>query len=265
MSQIISVRLAFLIVFFSVILALMLGSLFGALDPSILSGADPGLSAYIAMFMGQGFLIIPTLFFLTRKNLSLAENLRFHPVSSKVIAATILLSLGAMIISDEINILVDKFIPMPESFLQVEAMLTPDNTLSLFLLIITIVIIAPIGEELLFRGFLQKLLEDIWGDITKAILVSSLFFAAIHFNPYWMIQIYFLGILLGYLAWRTQSVIPCIIFHVIINGASLLFTSLGDSLESIMIWNGHINPLILFIGTGLFIYGFNQLKVVTEP
>ena len=102
-------------------------------------------------------------------------------------------------ISDEINILVDMVIPMPDSFLKVEAMMTPDNPLSLVLLILTVVILAPIGEEILFRGFLQKYLENAWGDITRAILFSSLFFAAIHFNPYWIIQIYFLGVLLGYL------------------------------------------------------------------
>jgi membrane protease YdiL (CAAX protease family) len=172
----------------------------------------------------------------------------------------LLLSLGAMVISDEINILVDMVIPMPDSFLQVEAMLKPDNSLSLVLLIFTVVILAPIGEEILFRGFLQKYLENAWGDITRAILFSSLFFAAIHFNPYWMIQIYFLGVLLGYLAWKTDSVIPCIIFHVIINSTSLLFTYLGDSFESLILWHGHLNPLLLVLGGYLFWIGLKQLK-----
>ncbi len=260
MNRTLSVRFAFLIVLLSVISALIIGSLFSALDPSILSGDKPGLSTYIAMFVGQGFLIVPILFFLTRKKLPLAESLRLNPVSREVVFTTILLSIGAMIISDEINILVDMIIPMPDSFLQVEAMLTPENPLSLFLLIITIVFLAPIGEELLFRGFLQKYLENAWGDVTRAILFSSLFFAAIHFNPFWMIQIYFLGVLLGYLAWRTQSVLPCIIFHIIINGASLMFTSMGDSAESFLLWQGHIHPVLLIIGFGLFGYGLQQLK-----
>ena len=40
-----------------------------------------------------------------------------------------------MILADEINILVDMVIPAPDSFLQLEALLTPDNPLSLLLLI----------------------------------------------------------------------------------------------------------------------------------
>jgi hypothetical protein len=214
------------------------------------------------MFVGQAFLIVPVLIFLNRKQLSIIESLRLNTISKQVIIATILLSIGAMIIADEINILVDMVIPAPDSFLQLEALLTPENPISMFLLIITIVLLAPIGEELLFRGFLQKYLEIAWGDITKAILLSSLFFAAIHFNPYWLIQIYLLGVLLGYIAWQTQSVVSSIIFHVIINASSLLFTFLGETAESALIWRGHINPIILLLGTYLFWIGLKQMKIV---
>jgi hypothetical protein len=214
------------------------------------------------MFVGQAFLIVPVLILLNRKQLSIIESLRLNAISKQVIVATILLSIGAMIIADEINILVDMVIPAPDSFLQLEALLTPDNPISMFLLIITIVLLAPIGEELLFRGFLQKYLEIAWGDITKAILLSSLFFAAIHFNPYWLIQIYLLGVLLGYIAWQTQSVVSSIIFHVIINASSLIFTFLGEPAESALIWRGHINPIILLLGTYLFWIGLKQMKIV---
>jgi len=214
------------------------------------------------MFVGQAFLIVPVLIFLNRKQLSIIESLRLNAISKQVIISTILLSIGAMIIADEINILVDMVIPAPDSFLQLEALLTPENPISMFLLIITIVLLAPIGEELLFRGFLQKYLEIAWGDITKAILLSSLFFAAIHFNPYWLIQIYLLGVLLGYIAWQTQSVVSSIIFHIIINASSLLFTFLGESAESALIWRGHINPIILLLGIYLFWIGLKQMKIV---
>ena len=260
MNQTLSVRFAFGIVLLSVLSALIIGSIFGALDSSILSGANPGLTTYIAMFVGQGFLIVPVLFYLVRKKINLIESLRLNPVSRKIALGTIFLSLGAMILSDEINILVGLVLPLPDSYLQIEAMLTPNNPISLLLLVITIVILAPVGEEILFRGFLQKYLENAWGDVTRAILFSSLFFAAIHFNPFWMIQIYFLGVLLGYLAWKTNSIIPCIVFHVIINATSLLFTSMGDSIESVLLWHGHMNPVLLIIGGGLFWYGLNQLK-----
>jgi len=227
MTQTHTVRFAFGIVLLSVLSALIIGSIFSALDPSILSGAKPGLSTYFAMFIGQSVLVVPVIVFLLKKNYSLQESLRLNTVSKSIVYSTVLLSMGAMIISDEINILVDLVIPMPDSFLQVEALLTPENPLSLVL---------------------------------RAILFSSLFFAIIHFNPYWMIQIYLLGVILGYLAWHTNSIIPSIIFHVIINATSLLFASMGDSFESFILWHGHINPMILFLAITSFWIGFKQLK-----
>ena len=265
MNRTLSVRFAFLIVLLSVISALIIGSLFSALDPSILSGAKPGLSTYIAMFVGQGFLIVPILFFLTRKKLPLAESLRLNPVSREVVFTTILLSIGAMIISDEINILVDMIIPMPDSFLQVEAMLTPENPLSLFLLIITIVFLAPIGEELLFRGFLQKKLEESWQDITRAVLVTSLFFAFIHMNPVWIIQIYLLGVILGYLAWKTGSILTSLVLHSLNNGAALILTNYSESINPYYLWNNHVSPLFLVIAICSLSFGFYNLnKLVRE-
>ena len=262
MNRTLSVPFAFWIVLLSVFSALIIASIFSALDPSILDGSKPGLSTYISMFFGQAFLIVPVLIYLNRKKLSVVESLRINSISKQVLISIILLSIGAMIIADEIIILVDIVIPAPDSFLQLEALLTPDNPLSMLLLIITIVLLAPIGEELLFRGFLQKHLETSWGDITKAILLSSLFFAAIHFNPYWLIQIYLLGVLLGYIAWQTQSVISSIIFHVIINASSLIFTFLGESAESALLWHGHINPIILLFGVYLFWIGLKQIKII---
>ena len=260
MNQTLSVRFIFAMVLLSVLSALIIGSIFGTMDPSILSGADPGLTTYLAMFIGQGFLVIPVLIYLKRKSFDFRDSLRLNFVSRDIIYATFFISIGAMILSDELNILIGMIIPIPDSFLQIEALLKPKDHFSLVLLVITIVIIAPIGEELLFRGFLQKGLEKAWNDVTRAILFSSLFFAVIHFNPFWIIQIYFLGVLLGFLAWKTNSIIPCIIFHMIINATSLFFTSIEDFIEPIILWNGHINPILIFIGIVSFWYGFKRLN-----
>ena len=92
------------------------------------------------MFFGQAFLIVPVLIFLNRKKLPIIESLRINPISKQVTIATIFLSIGAMILADEINILVDMVIPAPDSFQQLEALLTPDNPISLILLITNVFI-----------------------------------------------------------------------------------------------------------------------------
>ncbi|HIO40049.1 MAG TPA: CPBP family intramembrane metalloprotease [Candidatus Marinimicrobia bacterium] len=143
-------------------------------------------------------------------------------------------------------------------------MLRFDSVLSAFFLLSTISILAPLGEELLFRGFLQKILEESWKDITKAVLITSIFFAFIHMNPYWIIQIYLMGILLGYLAWRTGSIIPSFILHGLNNTFALFLNNATPSIEHIYSWNGHVTPLLLAIAVGLIIFGFKRLNTHLE-
>ena len=252
---------AFLIVFCSVISALIIGTIFGSMDIDLNANGKPGILTYFGMFIAQIFLIVPLLLLLRKSKLSITKNLRINKVSKRVLFYSFILSVGAIIISDEINIIFENIFPLPESFLQLENILKPDNFFSFLLLSSTVVLIAPIGEELLFRGFLQQFLEKSWGDITRAVLVSSLLFAFIHFNPYWVIQIYLLGILLGYMAWRTGSVLPSIIFHISVNGSSLLFTTFDDFVEPILLWKGHINPILILTGILFFRLGLKNIQL----
>ena len=66
MSRTLTVPVAFLIVILSVFSALIIASIFSALDPSILDGTTPSLLTYISMFVGQSFLIVPVLIYLNK-------------------------------------------------------------------------------------------------------------------------------------------------------------------------------------------------------
>jgi membrane protease YdiL (CAAX protease family) len=77
---------------------------------------------------------------------------------------------------------------------------------------------AGICEETGFRGYMQRPIEQSHG-ARVAILVSSLFFMALHITKAWatpgMIPIVFgAGVLLGLLAWSSRSLIPGMIGHV---------------------------------------------------
>ena len=260
MSRTITVRLAFGIVILSFLCSLFIASIFSALDPSILSGDPLGIFSYLALFFAQVFLVIPIMALLRKNKMNLFENFRLKAVSKRTLLVSVLLSFGAVMVSSEINIIIEKIIPIPQSFLNLETLLSPESTFSMVLIFLTIVLIAPIGEEMVFRGFLQRYLEEHWGDVTRAILVTSLFFAAIHFNPYWAIQIYMMGLLLGYLSWKTKSILPSIVVHIAINGTSMLFMALGENAEKSLLWKDHINPFLLGLGGVAFWYGLKSVQ-----
>ena len=138
----------------------------------------------------------------------------------------------------------------------------PDSILGYVFLFLAVVIVAPIGEEVVFRGFLQKFLEDHWKDITRAVLVTSLFFAMIHFNPFRTIQIYILGVVLGFLSWKTKSELPSIMLHSINNGAAYILSIFDDINLNFYLWKNHVSPIFLFIAVYLIYKGLEGLNII---
>ena len=264
MNQTLTVKTAFGIVLVSVLIAILAGSFPFFFSSTFLPEENTRTLSLLSIFLGQGFMIIPLLVFLYFRKESFANRFRLQSVPTTVLSATILLSVGIIVISDEIDRLTNLILPQPDSFDQLENMLRFDSIWSAVFLLFTISILAPLTEELIFRGFLQKFLEESWKDVTKAILITSIFFAFIHMNPYWIIQIYFMGVLLGYLAWRTGSIIPGFILHGLNNIFALFLNNTTSSIEQIYSWNGHVSPLLLAAAVGLIIIGFKRLHTHLE-
>jgi membrane protease YdiL (CAAX protease family) len=80
---------------------------------------------------------------------------------------------------------------------------------------------AGICEEIGFRGYMQQPIEQRSG-VLPAVLISSLFFMAVHLTKAWatlgLIPIVFgAGLLLGLLAWSARSLLPGIIGHIMMD------------------------------------------------
>ncbi|MBI4707643.1 MAG: TatD family hydrolase [Candidatus Omnitrophica bacterium] len=95
----------------------------------------------------------------------------------------------------------------------------------LLLSIIFVVLIAPIVEEILFRGFVYTAIKNKFGRRT-AYLLSTILFAGLHANLVGFLPIAVLGILLAYLYEHTGSLIPSITVHVTHNSLIALFVFL---------------------------------------
>ena len=85
------------------------------------------------------------------------------------------------------------------------------------LFVFCIAIFPGIGEELLFRGYVQKRLLQRWSP-AWAIGVTSAIFAVVHIQPHTVVAAFPLGIWLGFLAWKCGSIGPSILCHAFING-----------------------------------------------
>jgi len=97
-----------------------------------------------------------------------------------------------------------------------------ESTGYFILAIIVIAVIPGVGEELLFRGFLQNILKRIFKKDHVAVWVAAILFSAIHFQFYGFIPRMLLGALFGYLyLWSGNLLVP-IVAHFFNNSISLL-------------------------------------------
>jgi hypothetical protein len=86
--------------------------------------------------------------------------------------------------------------------------------------------VAPVVEELVFRGVLWSALER-WLPVPAVIAITSILFAAFHLDPAQAIPLLFTGAFLGWVRWTTGSVGPAIAVHVVNNAFALLLGAVG--------------------------------------
>jgi membrane protease YdiL (CAAX protease family) len=229
-------------VFFSIIQQVLIITAFpgekeGSLDP---------LGLKLSLVVGELCLIIIPLIYINNKNYLIKDIFRWRKVPLNILLVSVPVGLGLSIVVDELDRLVQLIFPMPEE-LNSEIMKTMSvtNGLDLLLLVLSAVILAAVIEEAIFRGFLQQSIEE-HADVTQAVIFSSLAWAFIHLNPYTMAQLFVFGFFLGFISWRTASIIPAIICHGINNLLALIYYNI-DVPEQLPYyeWHGHVSPILL--------------------
>jgi membrane protease YdiL (CAAX protease family) len=118
-------------------------------------------------------------------------------------------------------------------------------------------VIAAVGEELIFRGLLQKLMIDMVKNVHLAILITALLFSAFHFQFFSFLPRFVLGVLLGYLMYYGKSIWYPILAHFVNNAMGVIyyyFNSRGsadDMLEEI--GTSTLIPVAAVVSLALFL------------
>jgi membrane protease YdiL (CAAX protease family) len=135
---------------------------------------------------------------------------------------------------------------------------------------LTVVIAAPLGEELFFRGFAFPLLA--WGgspakDVVPyntplvAALISGALFSAIHMDPIGFVGLMEIGVWLAVLRWGSGSLLAPLLGHALNNGAAALAFRMGwqDPTETPPLWLLGVGALCLLL---LVVF---SLRVLSGP
>ena len=152
----------------------------------------------------------------------------------------------------------------------------PDNMKDVFeqmmnnpLGIISIVVMAPLVEELLFRGAIQGYLMRKWNMPYLGIVISSLIFGVVHGNPAQIPFAFVVGMALGWMYYLTGSLIPGILMHFINNGSSVLLYALSGDPDATMISSLGENGALALAVSGIVLtvvcIFIIRKKIVKEP
>lgn len=166
-------------------------------------------------------ILFPTIFYLKMRGYSLKKVLRLNKISLKqglIIPVIVLFSYPIGVFFNYLMLIVISYfgkvnpiaIPIPES--------TQEFILGLFVIAVS----AGICEEVMFRGFMMRAYEK--NGPAYGIIMSAILFGIFHFNIQNLLGPIFLGILFGYIAYKTDSIFPAIIAHITNNSIALILS-----------------------------------------
>jgi hypothetical protein len=128
---------------------------------------------------------------------------------------------------------------------------------------LTIGLLAPLSEEIVMRGailraMLSKPLLAGRSEHTNAwiaIAISAVFFALIHMNPVQMPHAFVIGLLLGWMYWRTGSILPGVAFHWANNSIAYILYNIypNQDMKLIDVFKGSQTNVYLAVAFSLFI------------
>ena len=174
-----------------------------------------GTDAYVSLSLAAWWIC------LQRHNASLESmgfsRLRWGPLAAMIpLAVGLLLANGLLVLLTSV-VLGGSENPQSEA-LAPQGVLSTEDFLLLFLLI---AVIAPVGEELLFRGMFYRYLRGRRG-VAFAVILSAAVFSLAHVIPVLLPALFALGVALALVTERFASIYPAIALHALNNGISLV-------------------------------------------
>mgnify|MGYP001095175679 CR=1 FL=1 len=121
--------------------------------------------------------------------------------------------------------------PVPQHWQELYARQLPRSGPAIVMAYAAVMLVAPVAEELLFRGILQRLAARLWGAWPAAVL-AALAFALLHGEPWYLFGLVGVGLLMGCVWALTRSVTACAAAHAAHNGVALTMMLRADGQET---------------------------------
>lgn len=178
------------------------------------------------ILISEAMLIVPTFFMLLFSKEKVTEVLSIRKIKWSTFFGVIAFTIASSPLVTSVNLISQLF---------VENTVTENSAkfLSLhpLLLIFFVGVLAPVCEEVVFRGAIFGGMKK-EGNVFKAVMASGLLFGLLHMNINQASYAFVIGILLGFLVEATGSIFSSILFHVLVNATNAIMMIISDSVIS---------------------------------
>jgi len=213
-----TIGLLLLFVLLQLICALPLGLISMATQSDI---ASTPLTIAVVNVISIGLLLR---FGLKRNQVSFREIFPLAPIRPALLLPMTLTIIGMSIILSEADNCLRAVLPIPAPIVEILKNFF-DASRNFFSSFFTLVIVAPLTEEFLFRGLILRGLLSHYS-VRKAIIASALFFGVFHFNPWQFISAAVAGVVLAWWFVKTRSLLPCLFGHALNNALPVILLAI---------------------------------------
>jgi membrane protease YdiL (CAAX protease family) len=199
-----------------------------------------------SILAGELALLLPAYVYIRRHKFSAITVFRLRPVSGRVVAMSFILGFAITALAIELDRLVSLVLPFPEILAEpLRQTLKAESWSDWIFILLAAVLCAGVLEEMLFRGFVQNAFEQRHNPL-YAIFITAILFGFVHLLPWWIVQLVFIAMFLGILAWKSDSIVPSAIVHAQNNLIAVLLSNFASEKGNPLLdWNGHLHPLLL--------------------
>lgn len=271
----IAILCIFSAILFSLLASVLVIAMYGINPQSFTDYSNPAVIEGLKLFQllsAIGLFIVPPFVYgiiVTRKPFAtLSLNKGSLPINWLIVFVLMIVSAPFMSWLVEFNsqlVLPDFLAPLEAWMKQSEQsaeqitklFLTFDGIGSFFYILLIVAVVPAIGEELLFRGVLQKILVNSFTNYHVAIWLTAILFSALHMQFFGFLPRMLLGALFGYVFYWSGSLWLPILGHFINNGSVVLLSFFYPEMinnTEITLFEGDTNWIATVV-SGVFMVG----------
>ena len=181
----------------------------------------------LPMAVGPLLTLIPAIAVARLLGASVRESYAFHWPEPAQLGWSLLAGIALVLPSRILGAINTQLIEPAEWFVETMDELQPTGPEEWVTHLLLIALLVPVAEETVFRGVLQPAADAVFGPARSAVLIG-LMFALFHFQPWFLLPLAVIGMVLGLTRWITGSVVACAAVHAAYNLGSVL---LGEWLQ----------------------------------